>query len=166
MHLVRHPDRRQTAGAVLKRKHLGNPPVCLDAIARLACNQRRRRDQAAMTHLRQLAVDSVATAAGLVAELQSIAGAGQPIRQLANLFRRVGDLATEPNGAIATVLCRGDADAQLVNIEPYKERVHSFLLDAAEGCSIRHHAGRGKGHTDLALVPCYSARRAFAARPT
>jgi hypothetical protein len=150
VHLVRNPDRRQTARAMLEREHLGIPPVGLDAVAWLASDQRRRRDQAAMAHLRQLAVDPVATAAGLVTELQPTIRPRQPIRQLANLFRRVGDLAAEPDGAVATVLCSGDADAQLVNIEPHKEPVHSFLLDAAEGCSIRHHAGRGKGHTDLA----------------
>ena len=112
-----------------------------------------------MIHLRQLAVDPVATAAGLVTELQPTTGPRQPTRQLANLFRRVGDLAAEPDGAVASVLCSGDADAQLVNIEPHKERVHSFLLGAAEGCSIRRQAERGQGHTDLVLSAVRRRRR-------
>lgn len=72
VHLVGNPDRRQTARAMVEREHLRIPPVGLDTVAWLASDQGRRRDQAAMTHLRQLAVDPVATAASLATELQVV----------------------------------------------------------------------------------------------
>src|SRR5689334_10554934 len=70
----------------------GVAPVRLDAIAWSARDQRWGDDHAAVARRRQLPLDPVAARPGFVTEAQRAAGARQLVGQLAQRFRRVGDL--------------------------------------------------------------------------
>lgn len=93
MNLIGHPHRCQVPRAVLQRQLLRVPPVGLDPIARLSRNQRRRRDDAAMPEIGELAIDAISASAGFIAEFEPTAVL---LNRLASLATSSGVLEIVP----------------------------------------------------------------------
>ena len=68
MSLIRNPDSGQFTGAMQLGEVDRIPPVGLDPISRLARDQRRSHDNAAMPSQGQLSLNPIAARAGLITE--------------------------------------------------------------------------------------------------
>jgi len=70
-----------------------------------------------VAQLGELTIDAVAATTCLVTELQPFSAPGEPLGQLADVCRRIGDLAEETDSAVAAVLGDTDGNANLVNVQ-------------------------------------------------
>jgi hypothetical protein len=103
---IGNPDGRQLTGSMPLGEIDRVPPVGLDAIAWPARDQRRCDDHAAVAGRRQLPLDAVAARPRLVTEAQLAPGARQLVGQLAQGFRRVGDLPVLAD--LTSLVARGE----------------------------------------------------------
>src|SRR5512144_3076477 len=98
---IRHPDRRQLAGAKQPRKRHCVTPVGLDPLAGLAWDQRGRDNRAVMTQSLNLAVQPVPRWTSFVADMQRRITLRQLADQLLDRRRRAVDLAKLPDLTVA-----------------------------------------------------------------
>jgi hypothetical protein len=95
-------------------------PVILDVNALLGGRVRRRDDGTVMAKGRELPLKAIAARAGLVAEHEPAVPAGQPLHQLHDRRRLVGNLAEVAYLAAAAALGNGHRDALFVRVKSDK----------------------------------------------
>ena len=118
MRLVRHPDRRQFAGAQQLGEREGVSSVRLYPIARALRNERRRDHGAVVPHRGQLAIQPIPGRSGLVAEVKSPVSILEP-RHHPTYRRRIAiDLAEIPDLARSSLACDRHCVPGLRNVQP------------------------------------------------
>ena len=90
---VGHPDGRQLSSPMKTGEHGRVATICLDPIARLRRNQRRRHHVAPMAEACDLAMNAVAARSGLITKRQRLARTPQTVAQLADRARFIDYLA-------------------------------------------------------------------------
>jgi hypothetical protein len=95
MRLVSDPHPSEVTGSVHDRKLLGVTPICFDTLPGLARNHRRSDYSASMTEGREMTINPVTAAPGLITEFKPMSAFGEFFCELGESDRRIRDGADE-----------------------------------------------------------------------
>lgn len=154
-------------------------PIRPHPVALVHCNERRGNHDALVAELDELAVETVAAGARLIAKARLQPVLAQPLDQLHDLFRPVRKHANMAHLAAAPALGNGNRDGRLVHIQSYiRDRVSSPMLEArrrSSSATLDRSLPRG-GPPDLtrrtsglkgrrrSLTPSFSEKPEFSVR--
>jgi hypothetical protein len=117
MSRVGYPDRGQLAGAVQLGQHQGVPAICLDPVARLHRDQRRRHHDAVVPATGEQTVKPISARTGFVAEAEATATLADPSRHPAQDVGAVLEHSDLPDLPVAAALGHGHANRRLVHVQ-------------------------------------------------
>jgi hypothetical protein len=118
--LVRYPDRRQLRRTQQPGQRQCVAPVGLHPLARSTRDQRWRNHRAAMSHRKDLSVQTTARRSVFVAKVQRLVAVSELAHQLGNAIRCIGKLAEIPNLSLPTGLGDRNRVLRLGGIDPDK----------------------------------------------
>jgi hypothetical protein len=105
------------------RKLFGISSVRFYALSWLAGDQRRSDHSAAMTKSGEMTINPVTTTAGLIAEFKPMALLAEPLCELGESDRRIGDRADETDRSFPALFRNRHRDAGFVNVKPDVQRL-------------------------------------------